>query len=190
MMTPAVSHVGAVPGGGHFGEDAAQARRDARPDGHRHAVAADRRAVDPRDAVLDARVVEQEARREIVRPVEHHVAALRPAARRSSGSRPRPPPRTRHVGVDLRDAARGGDGLRHALARVALGEHRLPLKVRLLDEIAVNDAQADRRPRAPASRPAPTPARRTRRRARAPREGDAAPPRRCPRIESAGCNVP
>ena len=45
------------------------------------------------------------------------------------------------LGVDLRDATRGRDGLRRPLARVALGEHRLPLQVRLLDEVAVNDAQ-------------------------------------------------
>jgi hypothetical protein len=46
-----------------------------------------------------------------------------------------------HVRVDLTDATRARHRFRHAFARIALREHRLPLQIRLLDEITIHDPQ-------------------------------------------------
>ena len=125
---------------GRFFKHAAQARADVRSDRHRHAVRADCRAVDPVDVVLHAGFVDEVARREVVRAVEHEIAVcdetLDVALMHVQHFR-----LNNHVRVDLRDVPRARDGFRQTLTRVVFGEHRLPLQVRLFDEIPVRDPQ-------------------------------------------------
>jgi hypothetical protein len=64
--------------GGDLLEDAAQARRDPRPDQEREAVRPDARAVDPRDPLAHAEVVHHEARLEVVGSVEDEVRGRHP----------------------------------------------------------------------------------------------------------------
>ena len=45
-----------------------------RANGHCHAERPDCRAVNPRDAVFDARIIDEIPRAEIVRPVKHEIA--------------------------------------------------------------------------------------------------------------------
>jgi hypothetical protein len=90
--------------------------------------------------VLDARIVDEIARGEIIRAIEHEVAAcdqtLDVALMHVQDFR-----RDRHIAVDLFDAARARYRFRHTLARVLFGEHRLSLQVRLFDEIPIRDPQ-------------------------------------------------
>lgn len=44
-------------------------------------------------------------------------------------------------GVDLAQMISGGDGLRQTILGVAFGEHRLSLKIRWLDEVAIDKTQ-------------------------------------------------
>ena len=45
------------------------------------------------------------------------------------------------LGIDLTKMTRGGDRLRQALRSVAFSKHRLSLKIRWLDEVAIDYAQ-------------------------------------------------
>jgi len=108
--------------------------------GESHAVARNRRGVDPRHAQLHRDIVDQEARLEIVSAVQDE---------REAGQEFLSIPRAEvgdhalhgHIGVDGMQPAFGGDGFGQRVAGVGLVEQRLALQVRGLDEVAVNDAE-------------------------------------------------
>ena len=121
-------------------EYAAQARGLARHNRERHPVTGDRALINPRDIVLDARIVDEEARLEIVRPVKHEVRArdqLFDILCVDIG----------HDALDLDrrvDAAqflRGGNRLGHPARDIVFVEEHLALQVVQFDKVAVGDHQ-------------------------------------------------
>ncbi len=115
-----------------------QARPAARHDREHEPVRGHDAAVDPREPALDREVVQEVARREVVRAVEQEVGAPRELGEVV---------RVEVVRVDL-DARRPADArerfprgldLRRAVVRVALVEEDLARQVRELDDVAVDE---------------------------------------------------
>ena len=137
---PALSQVGVLPGGGGFGHQAAEAGRFAGQDRQRLAFGAQAAAVDPRNAELDGRVVEQEPRLEIVGAIDQAIDAVQQ------------PLDVRVIdigddrfdfdlGIDLRQPILGRDRLGQAGGHVVLVVEHLPLQVVQLQEVAIDDPQ-------------------------------------------------
>ena len=154
--TPTVSQVGIAPGGG------ASSNRQRRhgvardppatvshgaffaggvgQDGECRADRAHGSAVYVRNAVFNREIVGQVPRLEVIQAVDENVNAGCVSSdvavveivddRRHS-----------HLGIDARDPAPGGFGLRHRVGDILLVEQYLPLQVRELNNIAIRDHQ-------------------------------------------------
>ena len=117
------------------------AARGVRQNRERRADGADRAAVDVRSAVLHGAVVQEVTRLEVVDAVEQDVRAGREPLgvarievvddRRDLDAR-----------IDPRELAFGGFGFRHGVADVLLVVEHLTLKIRELDEVAIDEEQA------------------------------------------------
>ena len=137
---------GRAPRLGDLRHEAAQARGVAGNEERGEAGRPDAGAVDPGGALLDAGVVQKETRLEAVEPVDDEVDSVEQLA---DVARAHVDDDGLHgdVRVDAGEASRRRDGLREALADVRLLEERLPLEVRELDDVAVDDPQeSDARP--------------------------------------------
>ena len=119
---------------------AAEARRAPGDEDRGDAAGADARAVDPRHAPLDRRVVDEIPSLEVVEAVHDQVHVgdeLADVPRVDVGD-----DRLDHdVAVDPRDPPRRGRGLRQLVLDVVLVEERLALQVGELDDVAVHDPQ-------------------------------------------------
>ena len=137
--TPPSAQLGASSRRRRLREQAAVARALMRLEDGDLALEAVDRAVDDRDVVPDRRVVQQVARREVVGAVDDHVPALAEDPVDVLGGEPLLERLDGDVGVERLDRALRGLGLRVAepLGRV----DDLPLEVRLVDDVVVDDAE-------------------------------------------------
>ena len=120
------------------GEDTRQASGAARQDRHGQPIAADGRAVDPRDAVFDGDVVDEVACLEVIAAVEYDVGGQQQAFGvfgRQVGDLGLDP----NAGVDPRQPVPRGGGFWEQLLGVGLLEEPLPLQIARLDVVAVDD---------------------------------------------------
>jgi hypothetical protein len=90
--------------------------------------------------VFDARIVNQITRGKIIGAVKDDVAILNQPLdiRMISVDDLR---FCNHIGIDFPNVSGAGYGFRQALSRVTLGEHRLPLQIRELNKVSIDDAQ-------------------------------------------------
>jgi len=119
-------------------EKTGKAGRKAGTDGHGQAVTGDTSRVNPGQAGLHRKVIEQEAGLEIVGAIEKEVTAgkkFHGILRTKIGDD------ALHLDarIDGEQLAFGGDGFGERFAGVGFVKERLPLKIGVLDEVAVND---------------------------------------------------
>ena len=123
-----------------FAEQAGQTRRAAGDNAQDRAFAADDTAVDPRHVALDAKLVDELPRLEVVGPIEDNVGAgetFLGVARDEIGHERL----DGDLGIYARQMPRGGFGFREPILEIVFGVQKLALQVGPLDFVAVNQAQ-------------------------------------------------
>ncbi len=127
-------------GGGAGFEKTGEARSGAGTNGHGQPVTGDGGGVDPRESGVHREVVDQEARLEIVGAIEEQMDSREEGfgvARAEIGD----DAFDGNGGIDRPQFAFGGDGLGKGTESVGFVEERLPLQVRRLHEIPIDDSE-------------------------------------------------
>jgi len=121
-------------------EQTRQTRGLAGENGHRHAIASDGSGVNPGNAERESSVIQEKARFEIVGSIDNE-RKPREQIRGVRGREIGDDSFHADAGVDGAQATLGGDGFRQRIARVRFLKESLPLQIRRLDKIAVDDPQ-------------------------------------------------
>src|SRR5690242_1372290 len=119
-------------------QKAGEAGGESRADGHGEAIAGNRGCVNPGNAGLDGKIVNQEAGFKIISSIEDEVA-IRKQFLSVLGAKVGNNAFSLDPGIDGAQLAFGGYGLRQGIAGVRLIEQGLSLEVGRLDEVPIND---------------------------------------------------
>lgn len=119
-------------------EKAGEARGQAGTNGHGEAVAGNTRSVDPRQAGLHGKIIDQKTGLKVIGAIEEEIAA---GEKLFGILRPEIGDDTPHgdAGIDGEQLALGGNGFWKSLASIRLVKESLALEIGRLDEIPVND---------------------------------------------------
>src|SRR6267154_2375575 len=121
-------------------QQARQARRGSRANGVRQTVAADRGCVNPGSASLNSKIIEQKARFEIVSAVQQQLESLQQFLY-VSRNQISDYPFNFYLRIQQLQLAFRGHGLCQGFTGIVFIKKSLPLQVRRLDKISVNDPQ-------------------------------------------------